>query len=160
VNPEPLQAGLLLEAAEAHQRLAEEALSRLSAHTLGLDAVVREALRGALIEGLGELFTESARATLSLRRLGRAAQLRSVLWSGAITLLACLAPVLVLQVLVPSRAEVAALELRRDALAAAMKQLQDADVDLRRCGGRLCARVDRQAGAWGEHADYFVLRKP
>jgi hypothetical protein len=154
---EPLQVGLLLEAAETHQRLAEEALSRLSAHAASLDGVVREAVRGALIDGVGEVFTESARATHSLRRLGRAAQLRTVLWSVAITLAASLVPVGVLQLLVPSRAELAALEQRREALAASMKPLQDANVDLRRCGGRLCARVDRGAGAWGEHADYFVL---
>ena len=157
MSDEPLKAGLLLETAEAHQRLAAECLRQLSEHTAGLDAVVREAVRCALAAELAEVFTESARATHSLRTLGRSAQLRWVLWSVLITGVASLVPAAVLHALVPSRAEVAALEQRRDALISALQQLQDVHADLRRCGGRLCVRVDRQAGAFGEHADYFPL---
>jgi hypothetical protein len=158
MTEEPLKLGLLLEAAEAHQKMAEQGLRQLSTHTAGLDAVVREAVRVALTEDLAEVFTESARAAHALRQLGRAAQLRVTVWTGLTAIVVALAPLTVLHLLVPSRAEVADLEQRRDALVAAMRELQDVHADLRRCDGRPCVRVDRQAGAWGENADYFVLK--
>jgi hypothetical protein len=158
MTEEPLKAGLLLEAAETHQRLAEEGLRHLSAHTAGLDGVVREAIRCTLAEELAQVFTESARAAQSLHRLGRAGQLRMALWSTAIVIAAAVVPLVVLRAMVPSPAEVAALEQRRDDLVATSRQLQDAGADLRRCNGRLCVRIDKQAGAWGEQADYFLLK--
>ena len=47
-----MKLGLLMEAAQAQQGLAAQALERLREHTAGLDAVVREEIRATLIEEL------------------------------------------------------------------------------------------------------------
>jgi hypothetical protein len=152
-----LKLGLLMEAAEAHQRLAEEGLRRLEAHTEGLDAVVREEIRRTLVDELAQVFAESTRAAHALRSVGRGAQLRTLSWTVLVTTVASLVPLAVLHALVPSPSEIRQLEDRREALRAALQRLQGVDADLRRCGGRLCVRVDKQGGAWGERADYFIL---
>ena len=66
--------------------------------------------------------------------------------------------------LLPSRAEVAALEVRRAQLLAALGAPGSfgASLDLRRCGAarRLCVRVDRKAPAYGEDADFLLVKAP
>jgi hypothetical protein len=44
--------GLLMEAAQTHQKLAEAAIERLNKQTQGLEAVVRDPIQRALIDGL------------------------------------------------------------------------------------------------------------
>ena len=59
--------GLLMESAQAHQRLAESNLEKLRVHTQGLDMVVRDEIRRTLIEELQMLTVESKRASEVLR---------------------------------------------------------------------------------------------
>src|SRR6202171_6593087 len=59
--------GLLMESAQAHQKLAEAQLDKLRAHTDDLDGVVRDEIRRTLIEELQMLTAESTRATQALR---------------------------------------------------------------------------------------------
>jgi hypothetical protein len=61
----------------------------------------------------------------------------------------------------PSRAELTALRLKRDEMNMSLQRMQQlgGHVDWRRCGaaGHLCVRVDRKAPTYGENADYFVV---
>ena len=76
--------GLLMESAQAHQRLAESNLEKLRVHTQGLDMVVRDEIRRTLIEELQMLTVESKRASEVLQKIGRGAVLRGALSSIAI----------------------------------------------------------------------------
>jgi len=79
--------GLLMESAQAHQKLAESHLEQLRAHTRDLDAVVRDEIRRTLIEELQLLWAESKRATEALQRIRRGASVRFGLWSIVISIL-------------------------------------------------------------------------
>jgi hypothetical protein len=162
VEDDNMKAGLLMEAAHAQQALAETALERLKAHVNDLDDIVREEVRRTLVEELQLLADESKRAADALRRLGRSANTRVVLWSVGLTLLCAALPMFGEWWLLPSQSELAALRSKRDDLAASVTRLEQRGgrIDLRRCGGtdRLCVRVDRKAPAYGEAADYFVVK--
>jgi hypothetical protein len=75
-----LKFGLLMESAQAHQKLAETHLERLRTHTQDLDGVVREEIRRTLIEELQELTAEARRAVQALHGMKRAANMRGLLW--------------------------------------------------------------------------------
>jgi hypothetical protein len=158
-----MKLGLLMEAAHAQQTLAEAALEKLSAHLRALDTVVRDEIRNTLVQELQVVVNESRRAAEALRGLGRSANLRVALWSLGMTLLCSALPIGLEWCFLPSRTELAALRARRDQLAANVANLEQrgARIDLRRCGvsDRLCVRVDRKAPAYGEAADYFVVRE-
>jgi hypothetical protein len=162
IDAQQMSLGLLMEAAQAQQRLGQDSLERLAAHTRDLDAIVREEIRRTLAEELGSLASESRGAAQSLRRLRRAANLRTFLW--AITAAAVCSAIAMGEAwwLIPSPRELTALRARRDALAASVARLrrQGGSIDLRRCGARarLCVRVDRRAPAYGKDADYLIVK--
>ena len=52
VDETTMKFGLLMESAQAHQKLAETHLERLRAHTQDLDGVVRDEIRRTLVEEL------------------------------------------------------------------------------------------------------------
>jgi hypothetical protein len=162
VPDDTMKFGLLMEAAHAQQALAENALERLKAHVSDLDDIVREEIRRTLVEELQTLGEESKRAAEALRRLGRSANTRVVLWSVGLTFLCAALPMVGEWWFLPSQSELAALRAKRDDLAASIARLEQRGgrIDLRRCGGtdRLCVRVDRKAPIYGEAADYFVLK--
>jgi hypothetical protein len=155
-----MNVGLLMESAQAHQKLAETHLEQLRAHTRDLDAVVRDEIRRTLIEELQMLWGESRRVTEALRRIGRSATLRVGLWSILTSILCTGIPLAIVRWALPSGPEIAALQARRDELSASVAILegQGGRIDWRRCGdkARLCVRVDRKAPAYGEKSDYFV----
>ena len=162
MEDDTLKIGLLMEAAQAQQSLAETVLEKLKQHMSALDDVVRGEIRNALVEELRVLGNESQRAAQSLRRLGRAANVRMAVWSIGLTLLCTAIPMCGQWWLIPSQSEIAALRLRRDALAANVASLEERGgrIDLRRCGGteRLCVRVDRKAPVYGDVGDYLVVK--
>ncbi len=153
--------GLLMESAQAHQRLAETQLEKLRAHTQDLDSVVRDEIRRTLIEELQMLTAETARATRALQRVRHGATLRGALWSLVIVGICALIPIGVARWVLPSAAEVSALRARRDELSVSVARLeqQGGRIDWRHCGDarRLCIKVDRAAPAYGEKADYRVV---
>lgn len=156
-----LKIGLLMESAQAHQKLAESHLEQLRAHTAGIDGIVREEIRRTLIEELKMLAAESRRATLALRSIGRGAAVRSTILC-VLTAAACTAvPALVMRWSLPSEAQIEALQSRRDRLASSVAMLEQrgGKIDWRRCGEtkRVCVRVDRAAPVYGRHADYYVV---
>jgi hypothetical protein len=156
-----MKVGLLMESAQAHQKLAEDQLERLLVHTQDLDSVVRDEIRRTLVEELQALTAEAARATRALEKIRGAGSLRGAAWSLAAALLCTLVPIGVTRWALPSAAEIVTLRTRRDELAAnlALLEQQGARIDWRRCGDarRLCVRVNRQAPTYGDKADYFVI---
>ena len=66
VGDEAMKFGLLMESAQAHQKLAETHLTKLLAHTQGLDDVVRDEIRRTLIEEFQALSAESDRVTAAM----------------------------------------------------------------------------------------------
>jgi hypothetical protein len=153
--------GLLMESAQAHQKLAETQLEKLRAHTQDLDGVVRDEIRRTLIEELQMLTTETGRATRALQRVRRGATLRGALLSLVIASVCSLVPIGIARWALPSAAELSALRARRDELSLSVARLeqQGGRIDWRHCGDarRLCIRVDRRAPAYGEKADYYVI---
>ena len=162
VDDKTMELGLLMEAAHAQQALAETALDRLKAHIADLDDIVREEIRRTLAEEFQVLGGESKRAAEALRKLGRSANARVVLWTVGLTLLCAAIPMCAQWWLLPSQSELATLRSKRDELATNVARLEQRGgrIDLRRCGGtdRLCVRVDRKAPVYGEAADYLVVR--
>jgi hypothetical protein len=153
--------GLLMESAQAHQKLAETQLERLHSHTRELDGVVRDEIRRTLVDELKTLTAETTRAAQALRRIRRAGAIRGAAWSLVVALLCALIPVFVARWILPSPAELAALRVKRDEMNSNLQRLQQLGgrIEWRRCGesNRLCIRVDRKAPTYGEKADYFVV---
>lgn len=156
-----MKVGLLMESAQAHQKLAESQIEKLRVHTQDLDSVVRDEIRRTLVEELQGLTAEAARATRALQKIRGAARLHGAAWSLAAAVLCTVVPIGVARWALPSAAEIAALRVRRDELATNLAKLeqQGGRMDWRRCGDRrrLCVRVDRKAPTYGDKADYFVI---
>jgi len=153
--------GLLMETAQAHQKLAETHLEKLRAHTQDLDGVVRDEIRRTLVEELQMLTTESRRATEVLQRIRRGVTLRGALWGLLIAILCTGIPAAIVRLVLPSESEIAALRVRREELTSSVAALEKRGgrIEWRRCGGtqRLCVRVDRMAPTYGDKADYYVV---
>lgn len=160
VDEETMKFGLLMESAQAHQRLAESHLEKLKAHTQDLDGLVREEIRRTLVDELKALTAESDRAARALGRMKRAANLRGALWTVGVTVLCTSIPALTAHFALPSQSDIAAMRAERDSLARSIARLEQRGgrVDWRSCGdpARLCIRVDRKAPVYGENADYFI----
>jgi hypothetical protein len=154
--------GLLMESAQAHQKLAETHLERLRAHTRDLDGVVREEIRRTLIDELQELTAESTRAAQALRAMKRAANMRGLLWSAGIAVVCTAIPSAIAHWILPSAGEIAALRAERDRLVQSVGRLEQRGgrIDWRHCGdaARLCVRIDRSAPAYGDGADYYIVK--
>jgi hypothetical protein len=157
-----MKVALLMEAAQAQQRLSQESLDRLAAHTRDLDALVRDEVRRTVSEALGNVATESRRATEALQRMRRATHVRTLLWTVSIATICSGVGMGEAWWMLPSQSEIAALSARREALVADIARLEQRGgmVDVRRCGARarLCVRVDRDAPAYGRGADYLVVK--
>lgn len=162
MSDEAMRLGLLMEAAQAQQRLGQESLERLAAHARDLDLIVRDEIRRAVVETLGSLTSESRRATESLQRMRRAVNVRTLLWTVSVAMICSGVAMGEAWWLLPSQREIAALRARRDALAANIADLQRRGglLDVKTCGARarLCVRIDRHAPAYGSGADYLVVK--
>lgn len=157
-----MKLGLLMEAAQAQQRLSQESLDRLAVHTRSLDSVVRDEVRRTVAEALGNVATESRRATESLQRVRRAANLRTLLWTISIAMICSGVAMGEAWWMLPSQSQIAAMRAQRDSLEANIARLRRGGgrLDVRACGARarLCVRVDRSAPAYGPGADYLVVK--
>jgi len=163
VDGDTMKFGLLMESAQAHQKLAEAHLEKLRAHTQDLDGVVREEIRRTLVGELQALTTESKRAAQALRGMKRAANMRGLLWSIGISILCTAIPTAIARWTLPSAAEIAALRAKRDELASNVRLLEQRGgrIDWRRCGdtARLCVRVESKTQTYGDTADYYIVKE-
>lgn len=162
LSNEAMKLGLLMEAAQAQQRLSQESLERLAVHTRDLDGMVRDEVRRTVAEALGSVAAESRRATESLQRVRRAANLRTLLWTVSVAMICSGVATGEAWWMLPSQSQIAALRARRDSLAANIARLEErgGEIDVRACGARarLCIRVDRRAPAYGPGADFLVVK--
>jgi hypothetical protein len=156
-----MKIGLLMESAQAHQKLAETQLETLRVHTQDLDGVVRDEIRRTLIEEMQMLTAESKRVIQVLQRIRRGTAVRSALWCIVTAILCTGIPIIIIRWALPSESEIAGLRARRDELAASVAALErrGGRIEWRRCGAevRLCVRVDRKAPTYGEQADFLVV---
>lgn len=161
---ETLRVGLLLEAAQAQQRLGAEAIEALREHVRTLDALVRAEVASAARESLEGLSAETQQTAAALRRARRVAEVRLIVWSIAACVASAAIALAVMHVLLPSRGQIAALRSRRALFSADIRRLREygGAVDLRRCGhrGRLCVRVDRSGPAYGAHGNFLLVKAP
>jgi hypothetical protein len=160
-DPATMKLGLLLETAQSHQELADDSLKRLQAHTQGLDGVVRDEIRRAVVAELAELVEHCNRAAQSFKVLSRVVQVRTV-WSGAV--LGALPAVVTSAFMwwwLPSPAQIASLRAQQQQLTDNLQRLNQLGgrIDLRHCGNpeRWCVRVNRSAPAFGQQADYLIV---
>ncbi len=162
MEDDTLRIGLLMEAAQAQQALAATTLDRLREHTAGLDAIVREEIRTALIEEIRALGEDSQQAARALRRLQKTANVRLIGWGAAVLSVAASLPVALAWWLMPSSAEMEALRARRDELAANVARFarQGGNAELRHCGNeqRLCVRIEKTAPAYGAAGDFRIIK--
>lgn len=160
-SDEIMRAGLLMEAAQTQQRVAQECLQRLQAHLRGLDGVVRDELRHTFSESLSGLAMETEQAAAALRRLRHIADLRIVAWTVLMTLVSGGVVIGMTRWMMPSPSQIEALQDRREALARDIARLRSSGAlaDLRHCGVRrsLCVRVVRNAPAYGPRGDYRLI---
>ncbi|MGH8180302.1 MAG: hypothetical protein ACRETR_04900, partial [Steroidobacteraceae bacterium] len=152
----------LMEAAQAQQRLGQESLDRLAVHARDLEGIVRDEVRRTVVEALGSVAAESRRATESLQRVRRAANLRVLSWTVSIAVVCSGVAMGEAWWMLPSQSQIAAMRARRDTLAANIARLEQRGgrLDVKACGARerLCVRVDRSAPAYGPGADYLVVK--
>ncbi len=162
VDDGTVKLGLLMETAHSHQELVDASLKQLQAHTQDLDQVVRDEIRRAVVAEAGALIDEGARTADMLRSMRRVASARLGWWGALIGVAPCIAVALLLAWWLPTPGQVTALRAEQQRLSAVIAQLADSGgrIDLRHCGesARLCVRVDRRAPAYGEQADYLVVR--
>jgi uncharacterized protein YPO0396 len=157
-----MKLGLLMEAAQANQKVAEASLKKLKAATNDLATVVRDEVHRVVMEEFHSLAADGKRASDALHAARRAANVQALAWSVGMTLLCSAIPLGLACWVIPSRAEIAALRARHDELVTRIANLQERGgrIDLRRCGdgARLCVRVDRKAPMYGAQSDYLIVR--
>jgi hypothetical protein len=162
MDDESMKFGLLMESAQAHQRLAEAQIEKLRAHTQDLDGVVREEIRRTLVDELKCLTAETDRAAQALRGVRHAVNRRSLVSNIGLAVLCTALPAIITRYVLPNRDEIESLRLRRDALTQNIRELErrGAKLDLRTCGEppRLCVRIDRKAPVFGAEADFYVVK--
>src|ERR1700744_6381816 len=114
IDEKTMAFGLLMESAQAHQKLAETQLERLREHTRDLDGVVRDEIRRTLVDELQMLTVETARAIAAPEKMRGGFTIRSTLASAAAAMACAIAPIIVARITLPSPAEVASLSASRD----------------------------------------------
>jgi len=158
----PPQLAALLEGLRGQEQSWRAALARLDSLAATVESVVRDELRTAFVEEFQALGSAALRAEEALQRVSRVASLRIALWTLGVSVACAAMPIVVAWAVLPSRSQLTQLRGERDALAATVAQLDErgGKIELRHCGGarRLCIRVDRSAPAFGEGADYLIVK--
>jgi hypothetical protein len=161
MDQETMKMGLLMEAAQTQQRLADSSLRKLKVQASELTVAVADEVRRALAGELQTLTSDTRAASDALRGLRRGVGLRLGLLSLALSALCTALALAVASWVLPSRSELAVLRARHDEYAAAIAALERAGgrVDLRRCGDqqRLCVRIDRRAPAYGASGEFLIV---
>jgi hypothetical protein len=160
MDQDSVKVGVLIEAAQTHQKLAEAAIEKLNKQTQGLEAVVRDQIQRALIDGLKSLHVETKGAVEGLQRVKRSANARVMLGTIGLTAMSVSVALFVAWCVLPTPTEIAALRAERDELSSKIAALSQrgARADLRRCGTEhLCVRVDLKASRYGDSSDYLVI---
>jgi hypothetical protein len=161
MDQDNVKLGLLMETAQAHQKLAEAVIAELGLQVNGFAALATDQIQTALGEALEPVHMQAQGVVEALQRAKRAANLRSALWTVGITAPAAAIALFVAWCVLPTQAQVNGLRTERDELASNIAALdhRGARADIRRCGaGRLCVRVDLKAPRYGEGSDYLIIK--
>lgn len=161
MDQDSVKLGLLIEAAQAHQKLAEAAIEKLNNQSQDLEPLLTDQIQRALGVALKTLSAETQSAVEALRNVSRAANPRAVLWALGSTGSAAAVALFVAWWVLPTRSQIAALRNERDELVNNIATLSQRGgrADLRRCGtGHLCVRVDLEAPRYGQRSDYLVVK--
>jgi hypothetical protein len=161
MDQDNIKLGLLMESAQAHQKLAEAAIAKLNEQAKGFESLATHQIERALGEALKSVHAQTQSLFETLQRAKRAANLRSALWALGTTAAAIGVALFVAWCVLPTAAELTALRSERDELAANVAVLdhRGARADIRRCGARhLCVRVDLEAPRYGEGSDYLIIK--
>jgi len=161
MDQDSVKLGLLIEASQTHQKLAEAAIEKLSEHSQALEATVRGQVQRALVDALQTVQAEAQSAAEALQQMKRAANARATLWTLGLTATSAAIALFIAWWVLPTPAEIARLRTERDELASniAVLNQRGARSDLRRCGTRhVCVRVDLSAPRYGESSDYLVIK--
>ena len=156
-----MKLGLLVEAAERHQKLAEAAIAKLDKQTQGLRSAVADEVRQAVGEQMKFVQADAQRAVEALQKVKRGVNARVALSTLGATAISAGITLIVAWWVLPTRGEITALRAERDELASnvAVLNQRGARADLRRCGtGHLCVRVDLKAPRYGEASDYLIVK--
>ena len=164
-------AGVLLEAAQNQQKIAEASFAKLDA----LAKIVGELPQGALpelkasIEGairkeLAEARQEIQRLTESLRKAHAHLGQTLLYYGGAVVLIAVVAVAVMLLWALPAPGEMVRLRDEKAQLQASIADLakRGGRIQLRPCvrtdaKSRLCARVDPAGGTFNEHGETYMV---
>src|SRR4051794_4066305 len=87
-----MKLGLLMEAAQANQKMADSSLKKLKGAANELADLVREEVRRVMTEELHSLAADTQRASDALYEVRRAANVRALTWSLGMTALCSLVP--------------------------------------------------------------------
>jgi hypothetical protein len=161
MDQDNIKLGLLMESAQAHQKLAEAAIAKLDEQAKGFESLATHQIERALGEALKSVHAQAQSLFEALQRAKRAANLRSALWALGTTAAALGVALFVAWCVLPTPAEVAALRTERAELTSNIAALDQrgALADFRRCGARhLCVRVDLKAPRYGEGSDYLIIK--
>jgi hypothetical protein len=162
VEGDALKLGLLADAVQGQQTLADRALEQLRAHTSGLDEIVRDVIRQTLLEELQTLADDSQRARVALQRLQHATGVRLLAYGLALAVPGSVLPVALVWHALPSYAEVSALTAQRAGLAEEIARLtrEGGRTELRHCGAarRLCVQIDGSAPSYGAGGEFRVVK--
>jgi hypothetical protein len=162
MDDEVMKAGLLMEAAQTQQKLADGSLRRLKTVSQDLLGGLREEVRQAVQQEFQGLSEEARLVAHALHTARRAAEVRILLWSILTVAVCSVIPMGLAYYMLPSQGEITRLRSRHDELSSRIALLQShgGGIDLRRCGAdsRLCVRVDRSAPAYGPRAEYLIVK--
>jgi hypothetical protein len=162
MDSQTMKAGLLMEAADANQKLATAAITRLEAATRTLEPAVRDAVAKAALEEFRHMHDEAKRTAVAFK------QLRSGLtWKiGLVAFLMSAASAGVLLATIYfagglnsySGPPAAPTGLRGDPAALAEFGRRGQLIEVALCGEqrRVCVRVEPKAGAFGARKDQMV----
>ena len=152
----PVDLSQILATVHAQQSQIHGVLATLDSRARDFDTTLGEAVQRALADAAG------MRAAETLSQVHRRTALRFAHWSFGVVSACALVPTLISWALLPSRTQLLQARETLAQLSAGVAQLsgEGGRIDLRHCGAanRLCVRVDRKSPAYGESADYMVLK--
>jgi hypothetical protein len=161
MDQDNVKLGLLMETAQAHQKLAEAALAKLNSQVSGFAVLATDQVRRALSEAFEPVHEQTQSVVETLQRAKRAANLWTAFWTLGITASTSGIAVFVAWYVLPTPADIAALRAERDELAGSIAALDQRGgrADIRQCGtGHVCVRVDVKAPRFGQNSDYLIIK--
>jgi hypothetical protein len=157
-----LKIAALIDAADAAQARALEAIDALSVTRAGLQQAVAQAARVSTQEALKSLHGELERAQRVVINLQRLSLWRAAWQHAMVALVAIVITLVAVSWYVPSVSDMQVLRTEKAQLTAAIADLEQrgAKLQISHCGPerRLCVAVQDYAGIYGKDGDYRIAK--